>query len=160
MSWGAVHTSFVEDMAYVSQHSSGELTVKRSLYVQRGGKGSWQACDDATVLHVGDRLRVRHTVHADRDMDFVCLKANHPANVEPLSQLSGYRYLGGRGGYLSLHVSCFELFFDEFTRGSSSVDIEYNIVRTGVYAFGAASVECTYAPQFSGHSAGMSIKTE
>ena len=160
MSWGAVHTSFVEDMTNISQHSSGELTVKRSLYVQRGGKGSWKACDDATVLHVGDKLRVRHTVHADRDMDFVCLKANHPANVEPLSQLSGYRYLGGRGGFLSLHDSCFELFFDEFTRGSSSVDIEYNIVRTGVYAFGAASVECTYAPQFSGHSAGMSIKTE
>ncbi len=160
VSWGAVHASFVEDMTNISQHSSGELTVKRSLYVQRGGKGSWKACDDATVLHVGDKLRIRHTVHADRDMDFVCLKANHPANVEPLSQLSGYRYLGGRGGYLSLHDSCFELFFDTFTRGSSSVDIEYNIVRTGVYAFGAASVECTYAPQFSGHSAGMSIKTE
>ena len=92
-------------------------------------------------------------------MDFVCLKANHPANLEPVSQLSGYRFLGGRGGYLSIRDSRFELFFDTFTRGSSSVDVEYNIVRAGVYGFGAASVECTYAPQFGGHTAGLSIES-
>ena len=159
ISWGAVHTSFVEDMANIAQHSSGELNVQRKLYVQRGGVGSWEACDDSTSLRVGDKLRVRHIIHSDRDMDFVCLKANHPANLEPVNQLSGYRFLGGRGGYLSIRDSRFELFFDTFTRGSSSVDVEYNIVRARVYGFGAASVECTYAPQFGGHTAGLSIES-
>ena len=114
---------------------------------------------EGNSLHVGDRLKIRHMVSADRDMDFVKLSAQHPACLEPVRQLSGYQPLGGRSGYLSVRDVGFDVFFDKFTRGTSTVDVEYYIVREGAYEVGISTVECEYAKQFGGHTGGQKVKS-
>ena len=157
LSWGAAYAVFTEDVGRLDASSTQELAVRRKLYVQRAGSDEWKEYGEGVRLNVGDKVRIRHIVTADRDMDFVRVSAQHPACLEPIRQLSGYQRLGGRGGYLSLHDARFDLFFDWFTRGTTTVDMDYYVARAGEYEVGLSSVECVYAKQFGGHTGGMRI---
>ena len=64
MGWGAVYAQYLENMDKMGEQSSG-LSVSRSLY-----KGE-TLIEEGTVLNIGDKITVRLTVKADRDMDFV-----------------------------------------------------------------------------------------
>ena len=155
ISWGAAYATFVEEVGNLKLYATNELKIQRKLYVQHAGESKWTDFDPNQPLKVGDKVRIRHIITADRDMDFVRVSAQHPACLEPLRQLSGYQSLGGRGGYLSVRDSHFDLFFDWFTRGTSTVDMEYSVVRDGSYQMGVSTVECCYAKQFGGHTEGM-----
>lgn len=160
ISWGAAYATFLEDVGNLKLYATNELKIQRKLYVQKAGSTTWDDFDPATPLKVGDKVRIRHIITADRDMDFVRVSAQHPACLEPLRHLSGYQNLGGRGGYLSIHDARFDLFFDWFTRGTSTVDMDYSIVREGSYQVGVSTVECVYAKQFGGHTEGLKVNVK
>jgi hypothetical protein len=160
ISWGTAYATFLEDVGRVQSYATDELKIQRKFYVQRAGSTEWVDYKKEQPLHVGDKLRIRHIITADRDMDFVRVTAQHPASLEPLRHLSGYQWLGGRGGYLSIHDSSFNLYFDWFTRGTSTVDMDYSVVRAGTYEVGISTVECAYAKQFGGHTEGVKVTSE
>ena len=140
ISWGHARATFYEKMSMLNTYSSGELTIERK------------------VIRNGNKVTIRHILHADRDMDFVTVMSQHPACLEPLRTLSGYQYMGGRGCYLEIHDSHINLFFDKFTRGTTTIDMEYYIARDGEYNTGFATIECSYAPEFGAHTASSRMK--
>ena len=139
ISWGHVRSEFKEEVSNLNAYSSGELTIERK------------------VIRDGNKVTIRHIIHADRDMDFVSVMSQHAACLEPLRAVSGYQWMGGRGCYLEVHDSCINLFFNRFTRGTTTIDMDYYIARGGEYNTGYASVECSYAPEFGAHTAGNVI---
>ncbi|MBR0045593.1 MAG: hypothetical protein IJP75_01745 [Bacteroidaceae bacterium] len=155
ISWGAAYATFLEDVGNLKLYATNELKIQRKIYVQHAGSDDWADYQEGDVLKVGDKVKIRHIITADRDMDFVRVSAQHPACLEPLRHLSGYQWMGGRGCYLSIHDARFDMFFDWFTRGTSTVDMEYSVVRAGSYQVGVSTVECVYAKQFGGHTEGM-----
>ena len=62
MGWGAVYAQYLESMDQIGEQGNG-LSVSRQLY-----KGD-EALNESAPLKVGDRITVRLTVKADRDMD-------------------------------------------------------------------------------------------
>lgn len=160
VSWGAAYATFLEDVGNLKLYATGELKIQRKLYVQHPGGTKWEDFDPSQPLKVGDKVRIRHLITADRDMDFVRVSAQHPACFEPLRHLSGYQNMGGRGCYLSIHDSHFDMFFDWFTRGTSTVDMDYSVVRAGSYQMGVSTVECVYAKQFGGHTEGAKVNVK
>ncbi len=160
VSWGAAYATFLEDVGNLKLYATNELKIERKLYVQKAGGTKWEDFDANQPLRVGDKVRIRHIITADRDMDFVRVTAQHPACLEPLRHLSGYQNMGGRGCYLSIHDSHFDMFFDWFTRGTSTVDMDYSIVRSGSYQVGVSTVECVYAKQFGGHTEGLKVNVK
>ncbi|MCQ2258242.1 MAG: MG2 domain-containing protein [Bacteroidaceae bacterium] len=166
ISWGAVYATSLEDISKVNAYATDELKVERKLYVQRPGSDEWvefnisssEYSKGKVALNIGDKVRVRTIVTADRDMDFVHVTVNVPACFEPVRQVSGYTWLGGRGGYLSNRDSHSDMYFDSFTRGTATLDTYYNIVRAGQYEFGVSSVCCEYANQFGGHTGSFVMK--
>lgn len=156
--WGCIYGQCLEELDRVEK-SSGDLSISTKLYVEvntDNGK-EWKEVTDGDILHVGDKVRQRLTITADRDMDFVAIRAQHPACFESKRVISGYQNLGGRGGYLSLHDSMSDVFFDRYVKGSSTIDLEYYVARTGNYSMGIATIQCSYAPQFSAHSQGIRV---
>ena len=152
-SWGCVYGQCLEQIDRVQQ-SDGSLTIVRKTYLQTtaNGKTEWVAMEEGQPLRVGDKLRIRYIVTADRDMDFVQVRAQHAACLEPLKQRSGYQMLGGRGCYLALHDASSDLFFDRFYKGTATLDLEMYVTREGQYIQGVATIQCAYAPAFCGHS--------
>lgn len=139
LSWGNVRATFTEEVDKLDSYSSGELTISRK------------------IIREGQKVIIRHILHADRDMDFVEVKSQHAASLEPVRTVSGYQWMGGRGCYLEVHDSYINLFFDHFTRGTTTIDMEYYIARPGEYGTGYASIMCAYAPEFGAHTAGEDL---
>ena len=159
ISWGCVYGQFLENLDAVQQQSSGELSISRKAYVEvsNGSGKEWRELKAGDALSIGDKVKIRMTVNADRDMDFVQIRAQHAACLEPLKLRSGYQSLGGRGGYLSLHDASADVFFDWYRKGSATIDLDFYVTRSGNYSLGVATIQCAYASEFAGHSKGERI---
>ena len=157
VSWGCIYGQCLESLDRF-QKTEGELRVDRKAYIET--TTGWEELAEGTPLHIGDKIRIRNIVSSDRDMDFVQVRSQHAACLEPLRHLSGYQWLGGRGCYLAMHDSSADLFFDRFRKGTSTLDLEFYVTRAGRYSLGISTVQCAYTPAFSGHSAGRSLSVE
>ena len=160
ISWGAVTVTFTEENNKLNSYTTGEVRISRRIMVEDNSSTlpKWRDLSEGETLKVGQKVRVRHTLHTDRDMDYVCVKTLHPACFEPVDKLSGYQWKGGEGCYQSIHDSYIEMFFQTYHEGTSTLDIDYYVTRPGTYNMGITTAECTYAPMYGGHSDGMTVK--
>ena len=102
--------------------------------------------DNKNDIKVGNRIKVRITVSADRDYDFVQITDKRAACMEPVNQISGYN---GRY-YCSMKDNAAYYYFDILPKGSHVIETEYYVDRPGSYATGTCKVQCAYAPEFNG----------
>ena len=128
-SWGAVYAQYFQQSKAVTATGSG-LTIKRELV--------------GTNLKVGSRVKVRLTITADRDYDFVQVIDKRAACMEPVKQLSGYHH----GAYVAPRDNATCYFYDMLSKGTHVIETEYYIDRAGTYETGTAIVSCAYAPEF------------
>ena len=138
-SWGAVYAQFMQPTKSVEDAASG-LTVTRELLT----KGE---------LKVGDRIKVRITITADRDYDFVQLIDRRAACMEPVRQLSGYT----QGAYCTPKDCSTNYYIDMLSKGKHVIETEYYIDRTGTYETGLCTVGCAYAPEFRATAKSITI---
>ena len=142
--WGAVYAEFEEDMDKVTAQGNA-LKVVRILY--QDGK----PLVGGEVLQVGDKLTVRLTVMADRDMDFVQVKDERAACLEPADALSGYRWNGQVGYYQETKDASTSFYFDRMRKGTYELTYDVYVTSSGMYQQGIATARSMYAPEFGGH---------
>jgi hypothetical protein len=93
-----------------------------------------------------------------RDFDFVRISVPRPACAEPVVKLSGYSRQQGVGCYRVVMDHGADFYADKLPKGSYKLVAELHPDRSGTYEQGIASVTCTYAPEFSGNTAGRKIQ--
>ena len=145
MAWGAVYAQYLEQMDKVDTFSNA-LSVSRTLL-----KNGTVISPDA--LEVGDRITVRLTVSVDRDMDFVQIKDERSACMEPVDVLSSYCWRNGIGYYQVTKDASTFFFFDQLRKGIHVLEYDAYIMAEGEYQQGIVSAQSVYAPEFGGHSA-------
>lgn len=136
-SWGAVYVQYMQDTKDIAEQKS-ELSIRRE------------------IIRVSQRrIKIRLTIEAQRDMDFVEVVDRRAACMEPVNQLSGYR----NGAYCVQKDNATRYFFDQMAKGKHVVETEYYLDRTGQYETGSATAQCAYAPEFRAttHSQTISI---
>ena len=143
VSWGAVYAQFTQATKNIADQGTG-LKVKREIITP----------DGKTELKVGDRIKIRITIVADRDYDFVQVIDRRAACLEPVVQLSGYR----NGAYCTPRDYTTNYYFDMFRKGEHVVETEYYIDREGTYETGICTVGCAYAPEFRATTSSMTLK--
>lgn len=153
MGWGAVYAQYLESMDQIGEQGNG-LSVSRQLY-----KGN-EALNESAPLKVGDRITVRLTVKADRDMDFVQIKDDRAACMEPLQAVSGFRWGNGLGYYQATKDASTQFFIDQMRKGTYVIEYQVYVNRTGEYQTGIATVQSAYAPEFGGHTRGYRVMVE
>ena len=153
MGWGAVYAQYLESMDQISGQGNG-LSVSRQLY-----KGD-EALNESAPLKVGDKITVRLTVKADRDMDFVQIKDDRAACMEPLQAVSGFRWSNGLGYYQATKDASTQFFIDQMRKGTYVIEYQVYVNRTGEYQAGIATVQSAYAPEFGGHTGGYRVMVE
>ena len=126
------YCQFMQDAKEVNDTKAG-LSVKREIIAKNGQP------------KVGDKVVVRITIKAERNLDFVEVIDRRPACMEPVEQRSGYR----RGCYIAPkdYTTCY--YFDKMAKGTHVIETEYYIDRTGTYESGTCKAQCAYAPEFS-----------
>ena len=148
LSWGAVYAQYQLPAAEVDNHREG-MTIRREISIEnRNGamvNGLWS---------VGDRVHIRYTITADRDYEYICLRAPRPAATEPAQQLSGYHWQSGLGYYHAMHDASTEYFMDRMPRGTYVIEEDWLVSRDGNYLLPPARLTCLYAPEFQSNTAG------
>lgn len=134
MGWGAVYAQYLESMDQIGEQGNG-LSVSRQLY-----KGD-EALNESVPLKVGDKITVRLTVKADRDMDFVQIKDDRAACMEPLQAVSGFRWGNGLGYYQATKDASTQFFIDQMRKGTYVIEYQVYVNRTGEYQAGIATVQ-------------------
>ena len=140
--WGAVYAQYLTPISDASAHASG-LTIRREL--------------SDTAPRLGDKFTTHYIITADRDYEYVCLRADRPAAAEPAEQLSGYRYQGGLGYYRAVRDAHTDYFFDRLPKGTYVLEETSFIDRTGHYTTGLCRIQCLYAPEYEGHTAAVEV---
>ena len=148
-SWGAVYAQFMQPVTKIQSATAG-ITVKRELLAADTQKPIGKA------LSVGDKIKIRITITAERDYDFVQLIDKRAACMEPVQQLSGYHW----GYYCSPKDYTTNYYFDRLSKGKHVVETEYYVDRQGTYATGTCTVQCAYAPEYTAREAAHTIVVE
>ena len=143
-SWGAVYAQFMQPVSDIADQKSG-ISVKREILAP-----------ESSPLKVGQRIKVRLTIEADRDYDFVQIVDKRAACMEPVSQLSGYHW----GYYCAPKDNATCYYFHMLPKGKRIIETEYYIDRAGRYETGTCTVQCAYAPEFRGTTKSQTIIVE
>lgn len=142
-SWGAVYAQYMEKSTK-AESRVGELSVKRELLTPRDS------------LKVGARVRVRITIEAKRDLDFVQVTDKRAACMEPTSQASGYQ----GGYYIAPKDNATHYFFNQMAKGRHAIETEYYLDRAGLYTTGTLTAQCAYAPEYKATAKGEALEVK
>lgn len=143
-SWGAVYAQFTQATKNIVDHGNGFKLTRELLTPDNKAPQS---------LKVGDRVKMRITIEADRDYDFVQVIDKRAACFEPVRQLSGYR----NGAYCAPKDNTTNYYFNMMPKGKHVIETEYNIDRTGTYETGTCTVQCAYAPEFRANTKSQTL---
>ena len=151
-SWGAMTWQYYEDIDKVKASGTG-LTLTTTYYkVCASGHNAMGETlvpiDASTPLTKGDRVRILLHFTADRDMDYVELRQQRPAALEPTRTRSGYTHSNGIGHYRSVENTQTTYYFYHLGRGSYTLDCDYWVSQAGEFACGISTMQCMYAPEF------------
>lgn len=147
-SWGAIYVQSLQPLTDIVDEQSG-LKVKREVLLDN------QKLTDKS-LKVGDRIRIRITIEAERDYDFVQVSDKRAACLEPVGQLSGYHW----GYYCAPRDNATNYYFDRMAKGTHIVETEYYVDREGTFQTGTCTVQCAYSPEYTARAAAKTFKVE
>lgn len=160
--WGALYWQYFENLEKIEKNDDQNLSIRKGLYkVEISDRGEVLVpITEQTPLKVGDKVRVRVEIRADRDMEYVHLKDMRGSTFEPVNVLSGYKHQGGLWYYEATKDASTNFFIDYLPKGTYV--FEYTLVATqaGTFSNGITNIRCMYAPEFTAHSAGIRVTVE
>ena len=159
VSWGAMYWQYFEDIDRITPAQT-PLSVQKQLFlVQNTASGPViTPITDQTVLHPGDKIRVRVELRNDRDMEYIHMKDMRASGFEPVNVMSEYKYQDGLGYYESTKDASTDFFFSFLPKGTHVFEYPLTVIHAGDFSNGITQVQCMYAPEFSCHSAGTRVK--
>lgn len=158
-SWGTIYWQYFEDMDKVSAAKT-PLEIKKQLFVEKNtDRGPvLQPITAGNTLKVGDKVKARIEIIVDRDMEYVHLKDMLASCFEPVNVISSYKWQGGLGYYESTKDASTNFFFGYLQKGKYVFEYPVNVMASGEFSNGIATIQCMYAPEFSSHTEGIKIK--
>lgn len=161
MSWGALYWQYEEKLDNVEKNKTG-LHIEKAVMLesQDGNKTVLKTLNKKNTLNVGDKVVVRLVLRADRDFDYVSLKDQRASCLEPVQQMSGYRFNQGTGYYQSAKDAAMYYFFDHLREGTYVFEYPLYVTHKGQYTNGITTVQCLYAPEFSSNTESVNINVK
>ncbi|PSK95079.1 alpha-2-macroglobulin family protein [Taibaiella chishuiensis] len=161
VSWGAVYWQYFEDLDKITAAAT-PLSLKKQLFIERNTDRGPVLTEikPGNELQVGDKVKVRIELRADRDMEYVHLKDMRAACMEPVNVLSDYKYQGGLGYYESTRDMATNFFFSYLRKGTYVFEYPVFVTAKGDFSNGISTVQCMYAPEFSSHSEGTRVRVK
>ncbi len=160
-SWGAAYWQYFEDLDKITSAETPLKLVKKLFIEKNTDKGLvLQAIKDGDEIKVGDKIKVRIELRADRDMEYVHMKDMRAACMEPTNVISQYKYQGGLGYYESTKDASTNFFFGWLPKGTYVFEYPMFVTHSGNFSNGITNIQCMYAPEFTSHSEGVRVSVQ
>ena len=158
IAWGAVYWQYFEQLDKITSAET-PLKLNKKLFLEkstdRGPVITPIGLD--TKLQVGDLIKVRIELRADRNMEYIHLKDMRASALEPVSTLSTYKYQDGLGYYESTRDLATNFFIGYLPKGTYVFEYSLRVSQKGDFSNGVTTVQSMYAPEFTSHSEGVRI---
>ncbi len=163
ISWGALYHTFTQDLDDVEDSGNG-MQLKRTLWrVVSDTRGErLEEITPTTILHKGERIKVRLELTLDRTFECLELKSERAASLEPVSTDAGYTYNLTHDilYYRAPTNTSDNLYIDRLEPGTYTIEYDLYAQKTGTYSMGLATVRCFYAPAYRAITPNTIIKVE
>jgi uncharacterized protein YfaS (alpha-2-macroglobulin family) len=158
-SWGAVYWQYFEELDKITAAKT-PLVLEKELFIEvNSDKGPvLTKITDGNELKVGDKVKVRIVLRADRSMEYIHLKDMRAACFEPTNVISASKWQGGLSYYESTKDASTDFFFSYLPKGTYVFEYALFVTHSGKFSNGISTAQCMYAPEFSAHSAGLNVK--
>lgn len=150
--WGAIYLQSVRPVTSVKASKCDAVSIEKRLFRQVGHQ--WE---EATDLHVGDRVKIQLLIKADREMQYVAIDDDRSACLEPVEQLPAPIFAEGLCFYRENRDASTNIFISNMPRGTYLFEYEMWVTVSGSFSSGIATLQSQYAPGLSAHSAGTVI---
>lgn len=147
IAWGAVYYQFTDDLDKIP---ASEMGIKVSRRYEVGGK----------ELKVGDRIKVRIEITADRAMDYLELVDSRPSCVEPVSTRAGWRWMDGLSYYVTVNNTDTRFYIEHLDKGHYVAEYELYVTNPGTFLAGPVIMQCMYAPEFRANSPAIRLNVQ
>lgn len=157
-SWGAAYWQYFENMDKIT-FAETPLKLSKKLFIEKNtDRGPVLIpVNDGDNLHVGDKIKVRIELRADRDMEYVHMKDMRASCMEPTNVISQYKWQGGLGYYESTKDVSTNFFFGYLNKGTYVFEYPMFVTHSGNFSNGITTIQCMYAPEFTAHSEGVRV---
>jgi|TARA_R110002020_G_scaffold474772_3_gene707204 uncharacterized protein YfaS (alpha-2-macroglobulin family) len=161
IAWGGLYWQYFEDLDKITSAET-PLQLSKKLFLKKNTASGEElsAITPQTTLNVGDLVRVRIELRADREMDFAHMKDMRAAGLEPIDVLSTYKWQDGLGYYQATKDASTNFFFDTLRKGIYVFEYDLRVNNAGTFSNGITTIQSMYAPEFSSHSEGVRISVE
>ncbi|MCK0191243.1 MG2 domain-containing protein [Arenibacter sp. F20364] len=161
IAWGALYWQYFEDLDKITPADT-PLKLKKKVFLKNNTDTGevLSEINGKTPLHVGDLVRIRIELRADRQMEYVHMKDMRAAGMEPINVLSSYKWQDGLGYYESTKDASTNFFFDYLPKGVYVFEYDLRVNNAGDFSNGISTIQSMYAPEFSSHSEGVRIHVE
>lgn len=159
IAWGALYWQYFENLDKITSAET-PLKLKKKLFLKTNTDTGEEISEiaDKTDLKVGDLVRVRIELRADRPMEFVHMKDMRAAGFEPVNVFSTYKWQDGLGYYEATKDASTNFFFDYLPKGVYVFEYDLRVNNAGNFSNGITTIQSMYAPEFSSHSEGVRVK--
>ena len=151
ISWGALYHTFTQNLNDVENSGNG-MQLKRTLWrIASDAQGErLEEVTPGTILHMGDRIKVRLELTLDRTYEYLQLKSERAASMEPVSTNAGYTYNLTHDilYYRAPTNTSDDLYIERLESGSYTIEYDLYVQKTGTYSMGLATIQCLYAPAY------------
>ena len=161
IAWGGMYWQYFEQLDKITSAETN-LRMNKQLFLRTlTNKGEQlQPITENNKLKVGDLVRVRMELRADRDYEYVHLKDMRASGFEPVSTVSGHRYQDGLWYYESVKDASTNFFITYLRKGTYVFEYDLRVSHAGDFSNGITTFQCMYAPEFSSHSEGIRVKVD
>ena len=160
-SWGAVYWQYFEDLSSITSAQT-PLVLEKELFKEvNSDKGPvLTKITDGNELKVGDKVKVRIVLRADRPMEYIHLKDMRAACFEPTNVISASKWQDGLSYYESTKDASTDFFFSSLPKGTHVFEYTLFVTHQGKFSNGISTAQCMYAPEFSAHSNGLNVEVK
>lgn len=160
IAWGAAFWQYFQELDKIEKNASSPLKISRRIdrVIDTKTGEKLEKLDINETVNPGDKLMVSLRIESDRPMDFVHLRDQRSAALEPLSQTSGYAWDAGMIYYKSGKDASMNFYIEHLPKGVFVIQYPLRATHSGSFSNGIATIQSFYAPEFSGHSEGTRIK--
>jgi TonB-dependent SusC/RagA subfamily outer membrane receptor len=161
VAWGGLYWQYFEDLDKITSSETGLKLTKKVFKVTNSSTGEvLSEVGIGTGLNVGDLVRIRIELTADREMEFIHMKDMRAAGLEPVNVLSQYKWQDGLGYYESTRDASANFFIDHLPKGVYVFEYDLRVNNRGNFSNGITTIQSMYAPEFSSHSEGIRLGIE
>ncbi len=162
VAWGAAYWQYFEDLNKIKSFKETPLKIVKQLFkvVDTDTGEKLQEIAEDVALQVGDKLKVRIEIVVDRPMEYVHLKDMRASGFEPINVLSQFKWQAGLGYYESTRDIATNFFIDYLPKGTHVFEYPLRVQHRGKFSNGITTMQSMYAPEFTSHSEGITVRVQ